>query len=208
MLFIKYIFQFFLGALSPNSCKFLVIFFRFSPLKGERILRIVVGGVESPDRMVWQFTKNGAFTVQSCYHRILKITHDASMDASTSGPSNESGSWECNMIWSIHLLLKVKMFTWARRSILPTMAELFEMEWLHLFAPPPPLMWPSILHLSWRHLGVLWDGWSRVERPIFPSPRQLFSFLLGLVDSGTKVAIWRIFSSHGGYGVENMGREK
>lgn len=43
LLFIKYISQFFLGALSPNSCKFLVIFFRFSALKRERILRIVLG---------------------------------------------------------------------------------------------------------------------------------------------------------------------
>ncbi|PIN21274.1 hypothetical protein CDL12_06027 [Handroanthus impetiginosus] len=75
------------------------------------------------DKWVWQYTKNGHFSVHSCYHLLHSSTVTSSLntDGSSSGLENSNGK----RIWKLNILLKVRVF--LRRAcweVLPTNSQL------------------------------------------------------------------------------------
>lgn len=92
-----------------------------------RILRIPICAANSRDRLVWHYTKNGAFSVSSCYHMIFSEsspTHTISDNVAVQSSGASPINW--NLIWNLNIPPKVRMFLWrAVLDILPHRAELF-----------------------------------------------------------------------------------
>lgn len=92
----------------------------------ERIRRVAVGGMEAPDRKVWHYTKNGMFSVKSCYHLIMNMNSSSSSAPTVSGFAGATVEGKWQWLWWLVLPPKVKMFLWrACCNSLPTQVELF-----------------------------------------------------------------------------------
>ncbi|KAL0404192.1 UNVERIFIED_CONTAM: putative mitochondrial protein [Sesamum radiatum] len=79
------------------------------------ILKIPLSLNGDPDLLVWHFSCNGMFSVQSAYHLALS----RSVVAGTSGNARSKVMW--SSIWQSHTPNKVKVFMWrAIRNLLPT----------------------------------------------------------------------------------------
>lgn len=76
------------------------------------------------DMIVWHYSKDGRFSVRSCYQHLLHMhTHSGSQgEGSSSG--TETLRWE--EIWKLPVPPKIRMFLWrACNGILPNKVELF-----------------------------------------------------------------------------------
>lgn len=93
----------------------------------QRILQIPVGTATSRDRLIWHYSKNGAFSVASCYHMIFADTTIASPELPRdegSGSNSHQINW--TLVWRLKVPPKVRMFIWrATLNVLPHRAELF-----------------------------------------------------------------------------------
>lgn len=86
-----------------------------------RILAIPLGSIDMEDKVVWHYTKDGRFSVRSCYHLITKLSSERGCET-TSGM--EVVRWKD--IWNLPVPPKIRMFIWrACVGILPYKAELF-----------------------------------------------------------------------------------
>lgn len=80
---------------------------------------ISLGGRE--DKLVWQFTPNGIYTVKSGYH--LNIELEGELEGETSGKAKEKQAWK--YIWKLRVPPATKMFLWrACKEAIPTLANL------------------------------------------------------------------------------------
>ncbi|XP_012847034.1 PREDICTED: uncharacterized protein LOC105967016 [Erythranthe guttata] len=100
---------------------------QFWPVDRERILAIPIGSSYASDKWIWHYTKDGKFTVKSCYQLALVTSHNYHANR---GLANESSSGLSSRrwrnIWHLALPPKIRMFLWrACSDILPTQAELF-----------------------------------------------------------------------------------
>lgn len=82
--------------------------------------------MEAPDRKVWHYTKNGMFSVKSCYHLIMNMNSSSSSAPTVSGFAGATVEGKWQWLWWLVLPPKVKMFLWrACCNFLPTQVELF-----------------------------------------------------------------------------------
>lgn len=89
------------------------------------ILAIPLGTIEVDDKVIWHYSKDGRFSVRTCYHIISSLS-SGNGGESTSGV--ETVRW--HDIWSLPIPPKVRMFLWrACVGILPHKAELFDVIW-------------------------------------------------------------------------------
>lgn len=96
----------------------------FWPIDCARILSIPVGSIYSEDRLVWNYVKDGKFSVKMAYHVMVeeRRRQEDSNTGQTSGVENRN--WQA--IWKLNLLPKVRMFLWRLcRNILPLAVELY-----------------------------------------------------------------------------------
>lgn len=90
----------------------------FWPVDVHQILQVPFGAPSTEDRLVWDFSKLGNFTVRSCYHNLISGKLCAE-PLTTSLPATESSIW--NWIWILKVPPKVRTFLWRGcKEILPT----------------------------------------------------------------------------------------
>lgn len=86
-----------------------------------RILSIPIGSTEAEDKMVWHYSRNGRFSVKSCYHLLSNIPAGHEGESSR---GEEMVRWK--VIWHIPIPPKIRAYFWrACRGILPHKAELY-----------------------------------------------------------------------------------
>lgn len=90
-----------------------------------RILNIPIGVATSRDRMVWHYSKTGAFTVASCYHMIFAHRMTQILPTTReSGQGSGSNTINLSLIWKLNVPPKLRMFLWrASLETLPHKAE-------------------------------------------------------------------------------------
>lgn len=89
-----------------------------------RILAIPLGSVMADDKTVWHYSKNGRFSVRSCYHFISSVM--SNQGASGQGATSGVGNLNWKEIWNLPIPPKIRVFLWrACSGILPHKAELF-----------------------------------------------------------------------------------
>lgn len=89
-----------------------------------RILNIPLGSNTVDDMIVWHYSKDGRFSVRSCYQHLLHMhTHSGSQGE---GSSSWTETWRWEEIWKLPVPPKIRMFLWrACNGILPNKVELF-----------------------------------------------------------------------------------
>lgn len=93
------------------------------PCDVSRVLQVPLGPLGSTDRTYWFHSKNGMFTVRSCYFQILSDT--SMMASSTSGHSLTLSSKEWQWLWGLQLPPKIRTFLCrACHDILPVRVAL------------------------------------------------------------------------------------
>lgn len=91
-----------------------------------RILQIPVGATTSKDRLVWHYSKNGIFSVSSCYHMIFSDISSVTQPGNEEGQGSGDSTINWSVIWKLNIPPKVRMFLWrATLDTLPHRAELF-----------------------------------------------------------------------------------
>lgn len=86
-----------------------------------RILAIPIGSIDIDDKVVWHYSRDGRFTVRSCYHLISNLSNGR---GATTTSGLEDMKWK--EIRSLPVPPKIRMFIWrACMGILPHKAELF-----------------------------------------------------------------------------------
>lgn len=103
----------------------------FWPVDRARILAIPLGDPGTDDRLGLHYSKDGRFSVRSCYHMVVRSGEEA-------GPSGGGTSWESafnwQAIWNLNLPPKIRVFLWrACLGILPHVLELFRR---HIISSP------------------------------------------------------------------------
>lgn len=92
----------------------------------DKILSIPAGSINADDRWVWHYTKDGTFSVKSCYQLMYNSIVSSSSGLPPSTSSSES-SFNWKNIWSLNIPPKIRMFIWrACSNILSHSAELFQ----------------------------------------------------------------------------------
>jgi len=85
------------------------------------ILNIPLSSVMPPDRLIWQGTKDGIFSVRSAYHRRVELQEASRGQCSYKDISSDV--WK--IIWSLQIKNPVKVFLWrACKNLLPTKLNL------------------------------------------------------------------------------------
>lgn len=100
----------------------------------QRILQIPIGTATSRDRRIWHYSKNGAFSISSCYHMIFEATRRGSSGVTKRemGDGSYSNHINWSLVWRMKVPPKVKMFVWrAALNTLPHRAELFRRKITH-----------------------------------------------------------------------------
>lgn len=98
-----------------------MIYQHFNLEDAEKILQIQLPNSPQPDQILWHYDKKGQYSVKSGYQIALQIKHPELPSCS----SNTSGQW--NMIWSMELPEKIKIFIWrAAKNLLPTAENLWK----------------------------------------------------------------------------------
>ncbi|KAM6596102.1 hypothetical protein CsatA_006626 [Cannabis sativa] len=126
----------------------------FQPIDSDRILTIPLSYFAEMDRLIWHYTSNGSYTVQSGFH--LANSLEEQLCSSTS--NNHSDWWK--FFWNLVLPPKIRIFVWkVLHNILPTAAALFKKKVLtsaecSLCASS----WESIGHALFgcKHAKVIW----------------------------------------------------
>lgn len=87
----------------------------FKPEDAAQILRIPLPTRPKPDQILWHYDKKGMYSVKSGYQAALRLKHSDFPSCS----SNTHCHW--NVIWSLDLPEKIKIFMWrAINNLLPT----------------------------------------------------------------------------------------
>lgn len=87
-----------------------------------RILAVPLGSNAIHDRMIWHYSKDGRFSVRSCYQFIFRTSSPWEATGSGSGIAN----FRWNDIWKLPIPSKIRMFIWrACAGILPHKVGLF-----------------------------------------------------------------------------------
>ncbi|KAH9685475.1 reverse transcriptase domain-containing protein [Citrus sinensis] len=97
----------------------------FNSEDAELISRILLPSSPKPDQILWHYDKKGNYSVKSGYQIAMRIKHP---DWPSSSSSN-LGQW--NVIWSLELPEKIKIFMWkVARNFLPTAENLWRRKML------------------------------------------------------------------------------
>lgn len=92
-----------------------------------RILAIPIGSIETEDKVVWHYSKDGRFTVRSCYHLISQL-----LNGTSGGMMSGAEYIRWKEVWKLPIPPKIRMFVWrACTGILPHKAELFRHHLVH-----------------------------------------------------------------------------
>ncbi|KAM6576935.1 hypothetical protein CsatB_028772 [Cannabis sativa] len=126
----------------------------FQPIDSDRILTIPLSYFAEMDRLIWHYTSNGSYTVQSGFH--LENSLEEQLCSSTS--NNHSDWWK--FFWNLVLPPKIRIFVWkVLHNILPTAAALFKKKVLtSAECSLCALSWESIGHALFgcKHAKVIW----------------------------------------------------
>lgn len=88
------------------------------------VLNIPLSPIFPNDRLVWQGTKTGLFSVRSAYHLCMDLQKKKKSQGECPNPVKRNDLWQD--IWSLKVPNSVKIFVWrASRNILPTKSNLF-----------------------------------------------------------------------------------
>lgn len=91
----------------------------FLPSDVELILTLKLPSEPKDDAVFWHFDKCGMYTVKSGYHLAIQL-RDSAIAGSSVGVSK---GW--NLIWTLQVPLKVKIFLWrVLYNVLPTKVNL------------------------------------------------------------------------------------
>ncbi|KAM6589363.1 hypothetical protein CsatA_011968 [Cannabis sativa] len=128
----------------------------FQPIDSDRILTIPLSYFADMDRLIWHYTSNGSYTVQSGFHLATSLEEQLCSSAS----NNHSDWWK--FFWKLVLPPKIRIFAWkVLQNILPTAAALFKKKVLtsaecSLCASN----WKSIGHALFgcKHARVIWKA--------------------------------------------------
>lgn len=93
----------------------------------QRVLQIPIGTATSRDRLIWHFSKNGTFSISTCYHMIFADSHcTLPVESGNVGQGSNSNHLNWNLVWGMNVPPKVRMFVWrATLNTLPHKAKLF-----------------------------------------------------------------------------------
>lgn len=93
----------------------------FSSEAGERILRTPLPRTPRKDILIWQFDKQGNYSVKSGYQVAVKLK-------SPGNPScSDSSKTQWKVIWEADIPEKIKIFMWrAAQNMLPTAGNLWK----------------------------------------------------------------------------------
>lgn len=96
----------------------------FWPVDHSLVLSTPTGGPSMDDLLVWHYSKDGRFTVRSCYHLIMQ--RSGMFEAAEEGSSSGVTQVEWKAIWRLKLPPRVRMFIWrACMGIIPHSVELY-----------------------------------------------------------------------------------
>jgi len=122
------------------------------------VLNIPLSPSLPPDKLIWQGTKNGVFSVKSAYHLGKEIQQR--MVGDCSHVDKEKDVWQ--LIWSLKIPNFVKHFHWrACKNILPTKTNLFNCNVVDSKLCPCCLVEEEdVLHAMWscRATQDVWDS--------------------------------------------------
>ncbi|KAH9666470.1 putative reverse transcriptase/RNA-dependent DNA polymerase [Citrus sinensis] len=97
------------------------IYEHFDKMDADLIIKISLPRRPREDELIWHYGKNGQFSVKSGYQTALQIKFPA-MPSSSAASKNE---W--NIIWSLALPQKIRIFTWrAAKNLLPSAENLWK----------------------------------------------------------------------------------
>lgn len=90
-----------------------------------RILSVPLGTTSAEDKLMWHYSKDGCFSVRSCYQFLLQLhSYSESQERGTTS-GLEAQNWD--VIWKLRIPPKIIMFLWrAYAGILPLKVELFQ----------------------------------------------------------------------------------
>ncbi|XP_012857536.1 PREDICTED: uncharacterized protein LOC105976823 [Erythranthe guttata] len=95
----------------------------FWPCDRVRIYSIPIGARTVPDMWVWHHTKNGKFSVKSCYHIAFKSRLSDHSTSGYAGAQSGSTQHKWKFIWELNLPPKIRHFIGrASSDIIPTRA--------------------------------------------------------------------------------------
>ncbi|KAH9648889.1 putative reverse transcriptase/RNA-dependent DNA polymerase [Citrus sinensis] len=93
----------------------------FDKMDADLITKIPLPRRPREDELIWHYGKNGQFSVKSGYQTTLQIKFPA-MPSSSVASKNE-----CNIIWSLALPQKIRIFAWrAAKNLLPSAENLWK----------------------------------------------------------------------------------
>ena len=86
----------------------------------EVILKIPLLRIQKENELLWHYDKQGEYSMKSAFQIALKIK------APNVSSSSKSNSKRWNILWSLELLEKIKIFIWkVAKNLLPTAAILW-----------------------------------------------------------------------------------
>jgi len=92
----------------------------FNAFEANQILNIPISWRLPEDKKVWNWERNGQYSVRSAYHLLKEETLRGTPEASVTG---NTGMWKA--IWKVRTPQRVKNFLWrAAKCILPTRCKL------------------------------------------------------------------------------------
>ncbi|XVF53109.1 hypothetical protein PTKIN_Ptkin05aG0073400 [Pterospermum kingtungense] len=92
----------------------------FNASEADLICSFPISKLGHPDRLVWQFEKNGRYSIRSAYKFLRARIGDVNVQVS----NKDQQCWK--RLWQAQLPSKVKVFSWrVRNGFLPMLTELF-----------------------------------------------------------------------------------
>ncbi|KAH9671373.1 reverse transcriptase domain-containing protein [Citrus sinensis] len=137
----------------------------------ELISRIQLLSSPKPNQILWHYDKKGNYSVNSGYQIAMRIKHP---DWPSSSSSN-LGQW--NLIWSLELPEKIKIFMWkATRNFLPTAENLLRRKMMQEPTYLLSMLQELVKRISKDELRLIialfWTAWHTRNIFVFENKRQ------------------------------------
>lgn len=76
-----------------------------------QVLNIPIRHIPIVDHIIWTGTKDGKYTVKSCYHKLCQQATTTDSHTASTSYQNPKSLWR--RIWSMKTAPKIRVFTWA-----------------------------------------------------------------------------------------------
>lgn len=166
-----------------------------------RIVKIPLGPPDVEDSLYWGFSKDGRFSVRSCYHQIMRQANK--VEESHSGYATGLSPKEWKWMWGLQLPPKIRTFLWrACNDILPVNGVLTRRHIIgNPFCPVCGKDIETTIHPFFGCPGFAWVWGAAPFNVLLPLGSSNFAESLGLLKAklGDKVFIlacvvlWKIW---------------